>query len=344
MYSNSPPSAAAAVRRHVSMTDGQRVRNKTGSGLQRFPTVSSKPPKRSNTMNAPTETANEYPADYEEEEQPTQADEQGTFSPAEAYGGIQQNPWGSGGTETNWNTNADWRMNQQQQIGIDEVTNSLSNLELQQRQAQAQAPNYARGGPRFDMGASGQYTDYNQQLQQQALTQAQRMQLNTEVPAPGAPGSAPAYAPPIGHAPYGSNQRDSVASAGSGDKDHPRTAPGAEWEQKNRMLKSQGSNSGQNFHGQYNNAFGNAPLVPTQYMGMGQAGRHGNMGMTGGNFGGPNFVPAGVATQNNQNQQQQQQQLDPSMYIGSPIDVPSMISRKGYNPPTFDIRPALVSP
>ncbi|KAG8849495.1 hypothetical protein FRB91_009849 [Serendipita sp. 411] len=37
---------------------------------------------------------------------------------------------------------------------------------------------------------------------------------------------------------------------------------------------------------------------------------------------------------------QQQPFLDPATYLSSPIDVPTMIAQKGYNPATFDTRPA----
>ena len=336
--SNDPPNAAGAVRRHVSMTDGQRARK--GGGLQRHPTMSAKPPVRSSTMNATTDATDKDFPPYDDDNV-VDAEDPASYPPESAYGGIQ-NDWDNSGETDTWNANPppgvpDWRMNQQQ-VHVDELTSSLSNMDLQRQPA-----NYARGGPRFESNHPGMYQDYSQQLQQQsALTHAQR--LNTEIQGPAGPASAGAYIPQQGHAGYGSIQRDSVASMGSGEEHH-RGASGSDWD-KSRMLKGRGSNPsiGQSYQGQYGGgAFGNMPPpppIPSQYLNQVHP-RSGSMGAIGG-YGSPgqNFGPIGSPP--GQVNVQPPPLLDPAAFLSSPIDVPTMIAQKGYNPATFDTRPPYV--
>ena len=342
MYSASPAAAAAAVRRHVSMTDGQR--NKKEPGLQRHPTMSGKPPMRSSTMNATTEvTDEEYKAAYGEGD-----DDPNSYPPESAYGGIQQPSWdhpqpNDQAWRANPNMNEDWRVDQQQG-NIDDVVNNMSNLDLQR-----QGPgNYSRGGPRFDPSAPAGYQDYTQQLQRNIISQAQRMPINTEVQMPSGPASASAYVPAPGHTAYHASRE----SMGSGEDLH-RSAS-----EKGRNLRGRGSNPniGQGYQGQFTGGFGNMPPpppIPAQYLHQAQGNRNmagganmplgmGGYGPAGG--GGQAFGPGagGFPGQPGMQQQQQPQVLDPAAILSSPIDVPSMIAQKGYNPANFDTRPPFV--
>jgi YTH domain-containing family protein len=341
LYQASPPTATGAVRRHASMTDGPRARKEPD--LRRHPTLSGKPPMRSSTMNATTEAADdEYPAAFEDaEEDPT------SYPPESAYAGIQQASW-----DHPTPNDQTWRADQQQP-NIEEVMNNLSNLDIQR-----QGPNYARGGPRFDPNAPGGYPDYAQQLQQRhVMNQAQRLPLNTEVQAPSGPVSASAYVPAPGHNAYHPNRE----SMSSGD-DHHRSASGSEWDRKSPMLRARGSNPNiwQGYQTQYGGGgFGNMPPpppIPAQYLNQVQAAGRlggGNMPLGMGGYGpaggtGQAFGPVGGGGLMGQSQgqpglQQQPPTLDPAAILSSPIDVPSMIAQKGYNPANFDTRPPFVS-
>jgi hypothetical protein len=320
------------------MTDGQRTRKEPG--LQRHPTMSGKP-MRSSTMNATTEAADdEYTAAYEDAEEDT------TYPPESAYGGIQQTAW----DQPIPNDQA-WRADQQQAT-IDDIVNNLSNLDIQR-----QGSNYGRGGPRFEPNPPGGYPDYAQQLQQRnIMNQVPRTAVNTEVNTVSGPASASAYVPTPGYNPYHPNRE----SKGSGI-DHHRSASGSEWDRKGPTLKGRGSNPniGQGYQNQYGGGgggFGNMPPppIPAQYLNQGQgAGRigGGNMSLGMGGHGpaggtGPAFGPVGGGALMGQPQpglQQQPPTLDPAAILSSPIDVPSMIAQKGYNPANFDTRPPFVS-
>jgi len=321
------------------MTDGQRSRK--DPGLHRHITVSGKPSMRPSTMTGTSEAAeDEYTTAYGDAE-----DDPSSYPPESAYGGIQSS-WDSPTT-----SDQPW-LADQQQTDIEDVMNNLSNLDLQR-----QGTNYPRGGPIFDPNAAGGYPDYAQQLpQRNIIGQAQKIPQGTE--AQTSPGliNASTYVPVPGHNSYHSNRE----SVGSGDG-HRRSPSGSDWEPKSRMLKGRGSNPnlGQGYHSQYMGAFGNMPPpppIPSQYLDQVQSNRlvqgganmplgMGGYGPTGGPgqaFGAVGGIMGQVPGQTGL--QQQPQILDPAAILSSPIDVPTMIAQKGYNPATFDIRPPFVGP
>ncbi|KAG8788503.1 hypothetical protein FRC15_003830 [Serendipita sp. 397] len=338
-HSTELPSASGAVRRHVSMTDGPRARKP--AGVQRHPTMAGRAPVRSNTMNDAQDKDHE--SAYAENT-PSDYDDPSSYAPESAYDGIQDGweteirndqEW----AETGGNAQVDWRMgNQPPQI--DELSQNFSNLGLQQ---QRPVQNPSQRGPRFD-AFQPVYSDSSQQQlhhqQQNILNHAQRIGLNTEVSAPIGPASASAYIPQPGHG-HGLN-RGSVASVGSGEEHH-RTASGSDWGNKDRILKGRGSNPsiGQSYQGQYNNQFGNMPPpppIPSHYLNQMPSGRNpGNFNAQTQNFG---VIGSPSQGHPGQGAVQQQPFLDPATYLSSPIDVPTMIAQKGYNPATFDTRPA----
>jgi len=103
-------------------------------------------------------------------------------------------------------------------------------------------------------------------------------------------------------------------------------AAGATWEQKEKLGQR---TSNPNLSYRYNQGqkgnIPNVPSIPSQYLNQqsGQAPRMGN-----------SFNQA-------QTQGDNSGQPVPG-FINSPVDVPSMIAGKGYNPPSFDIRPGFV--
>ncbi|KAG8833220.1 hypothetical protein FRC17_011112 [Serendipita sp. 399] len=331
-YSADLPNTSNAVRRHVSMTDGPRARKAVG--IQRHPTMAGRPPARANTMN---DAQDKYQESAYAEDASGDYDDP-SYAPESAYAGIQDEWEAEIRNDQDWpeaveNAQLDWRMgNQSHQVDV--LTQGLSNLDLQQQQQQQPRPTQIHPrGPRFE----STYPEYSQQIQQQQniLNHAQR--INTEVSAPTGPNSASAYIPQPGHG-HGIN-RGSVASVGSREEHH-RTASGSEWSH-HKEIKGRNSNPnlGQSYQNQYNNnQLGNIPPpppIPSQYLNQMPGGRgHGGFNAQNQNFGAIGSPPQGQGTF------QQQPFLDPSTYLSSPIDVPTMIAQKGYNPATFDTRPA----
>ncbi len=80
----------------------------------------------------------------------------------------------------------------------------------------------------------------------------------------------------------------------------------------------------------------NVPSIPAQYLNQGQAPRLGVSGSTG------NVTNQGVPGQGG-SPGQGNQSGGAENFIGSPIDVPTLIATKGYNPVAFDTRTAFVS-
>lgn len=334
------------------MTDG-RVRR--GTPPRRYPTVSGRPPMRSSTMDATTEAPDDYAAGYAEGEA-EEYDDSSAYGADLAYGGLQQGERdATTGTDPTWRNNVagntEWKQSQNQ-VNVDELANTLGNLDIQQ----AQQPNYARGGPRFDATVNTGYQDsYSQQLQQarqSVLSHNQRLGLNNEASVPTGPVSTSAFVPHQGHVHHGSIQRESIMSISSGE-DHHRAASG-EWDQKSRILKGRGSNPnlGQGFQEQYGAGGGGVfggmpppPPIPAQYLNQIQAGRLASGAGSMANFGtGPvqQFGTMRVQPHQALADTQNPPLLDPAAFLASPIDVPAMIAQKGYNPATFDTKPAYV--
>jgi hypothetical protein len=156
------------------------------------------------------------------------------------------------------------------------------------------------------------------------------------------PVSASPYVPPIGHHPQQQQpqlpQRGMSMNAPSTSNDRALTATGTTtWDQKERFLGGRGSNPNLQYmyaQGQQGRPDGagipNVPPIPSQYLQQQQPGGQG-----------PRL---GVATQGQPGQGQGGnggQSLQG--FVNSPIDVPSLIALKGYNPSNFDIRPTFVS-
>jgi hypothetical protein len=140
------------------------------------------------------------------------------------------------------------------------------------------------------------------------------------------PASASAYVPPIGHQQQPQPLQRGMAGVGS-SSDRALTATGTTtWDQKERLLGGRGSNPNLQYiydqQGRPDPSIPNVPPIPAQY--LQQVGGQG-----------PRL---GVAPQFAQGQTGNGGQSLQG-FVTTPIDVPSLIASKGYNPANFDIRP-----
>lgn len=160
--------------------------------------------------------------------------------------------------------------------------------------------------------------------------------------------------PAVGH---GLSQRDNPELRGqsgnglSGQRERALTASSAgQWEQKERAVVGRSSNP--NLSGSYRNGGGNGgntgipnvPPIPPQFLNnQGQAPR---LGQNPSNFG----VVGGGGGQHGQNQNVSsngtaattsatQFPIRSENVITSPVDIPTLLATKGYNPVDFDIKP-----
>ncbi|TDL24957.1 YTH-domain-containing protein [Rickenella mellea] len=259
---------------------------------------------------------------------------------------------------------------------IDDVQRALSALDvsgnnqshlMQGAGYQAQVP-AALGGAAQTSGAP-RFNQYQQQQQQQQQSQPQqyqqqqgagmrrgdngngnsinsrsgKLQLVTDFDGKSSgPVSAGATVPPIGHGVPLQQQPVHVQQRGGVQRDE-RTFPvsassAPSWDQKDRVLSTRTSNPNLYTAGYGNNNMGlppNPPL-PAQYLNQqgGQAPRLGVMTTLGqgGQIQGQGQTQGAAAGAAGGQQG--------SGFIGSPIDIPTLIATKGYNPVEFDIRPA----
>jgi hypothetical protein len=153
------------------------------------------------------------------------------------------------------------------------------------------------------------------------------------------PVSASPYVPPIGnHSQQQQQQQQQQPQRGmsmnaSSDRGFNASGP-TPWDMKERPLGGRGSNPNLQYmyaQGQQGRPDGagipNVPPIPSQYLQQQHPG-------------GPGLRP-GVATQGQPGQGNNGGQSLQG-FVNSPIDVPSLIALKGYNPSNFDIRPPFV--
>ena len=179
----------------------------------------------------------------------------------------------------------------------------------------------------------------------------------------GGPASASAYIPTIGHGLTQREHSDTRGQAGNGlsgsgerpQRDRALTASSAgQWEQKEKVVVGRSSNP--NLSGSYrggnggNNAIPIVPPIPPQFLSnQGQAPRLGqnqnNFGVVGGgsgngqhgqNQGGVNGNGSGMSTSATQFP------VGSENLITSPVDIPTLLATKGYNPVEFDLKPVCV--
>lgn len=323
----SPPSPASGVRRHVSLTYGApggvartKVTVKRSGTLQATVSKhSTAQPEQSVEVEAENEYF-EYPADesapYEDEE----------------YLKSQGQYTSSLGGSSFWSSGNDWRTpgssgfggnNGSNNVAIDDVQRALSALELANNVPQTQMYPGSYGQsihpPRFNPphphavrnnsgnGNNGNGTNGN----------GQKLQLTTDFDGRKTPLSQGSTAP-VYQQQYPAQQA-------------------ASWDQKDRVLANRTSNP--NLQYSYNqqgnhskSASGSSPgsvpsvpAIPQQYLQQTRGGAS-------------NFSQTGQQQGQSSGQTSGQQ-----FTAATPIDVPSLIASKGYNPQTFDTRPSFVS-
>jgi len=158
----------------------------------------------------------------------------------------------------------------------------------------------------------------------------------------GGPASASAYIPPIGHQPPQQQPQQAGVNVNASGNSNDRaltTTTGTTWEQKDRLLGGRGSNPNLQYvyaQGQQGRPDGagipNVPPIPPQYLQQQPGGQGQRLGMA------PQFGQGQLGQGQGGNGGQPLQG-----FINSPIDVPSLIALKGYNPSNFDVRPVFVS-
>lgn len=320
----SPPPAGSGVRRHQSLTYGAQSGVKQMSGL-----------KRAGTMQAgnrhPTGVGQTAPPseeeDYKEEaELVNPYEDESYLSPRspppgqQPYGAQGQGPTSPMGRASPWNNvgTGDWRVptasfSSVGQSNLDDVTRVLSTMELNNTgQMYTLQSGQSTQPPRFNPPASlspGMNSNYIQG----GNGNTRKLQLDTDLEGRKTPTQQPTIGP--------------RGSAGEGDRAATTTGT-VPWDQREKHLGQRASNPNLNYG--YNNqvqksTIPNVPPIPAQYLshaGSVQAPRLGS------NFG------QGVAQQN---QAEGAQVL--AGFLGSPVDIPTLIATKGYNPANFDTRP-----
>ncbi|KAH9066482.1 YTH-domain-containing protein [Lactarius vividus] len=345
----SPP-PGSAVRRHQSLTYGAAtggVKRMAPAGLRRAGTLQTQARASTHHPQTPSPTG----ADEEFAEGSTGHDDESYFAQHQTQASVQGQYPTSPINRSPWSTPSnEWRSSggtsglvapNNGSSAIDDVQRALSSLDIN-NQAQSYSTVTLSGSqsnnpPRFNPNQSQQ----SQQLTALRIatpndndgSNSRKLQLITNLDERGGqlpggssgPVSASAYVPPIGHGlPQSTSSSGQQQRGGTGDHDERAFTASGTWDQKERVLQTRSSNPninyGYNAQQQQAKAQGipSVPAIPPQFLNQQQNLRLGlNTQM--GNLG---VLPGqpGILT--------------------SPIDVPTLVATKGYNPPNFDTRPA----
>ncbi|KIP12361.1 hypothetical protein PHLGIDRAFT_82176 [Phlebiopsis gigantea 11061_1 CR5-6] len=355
--SSPSPDSGANVRRHQSLNypnpAAARFRN---SGLRRADTMQA-PPIKERTPQAypgpqsPSPTGADEEHDYDNDS--VRAEEDGYFRASNQQNQGQyptspigrSSPWGTPSAGNDWRTQLHGIVNPNigpGPNGIDDVSRALSALEINQQYAAGNPGNgYQQGQsaypPRFNPPQNFNLQSPGMHNNGGAGNGASRkLQLVTDLGGgvqQGSIQSASAYVPPIGHGiQQHQNQRQGERDEQQQHyhRDRAFTASGSNpWDSKEQLLGGRMSNP--NLHGIYQTKNGgpgvpSVPQIPTQYLNnQGQAPRMGQA----------NYQQAPRASSQGSNTQSP----PADNIITSPIDVPTLIAAKGYNPAEFDTRP-----
>ena len=367
MPSPPPANSAAGVRRHQSLNypNAAGVRSRmNNSGLKRAGTLQAPPLKGHQGAYSGAQSPSPTGADEEYDEydnDSVRADEDGGYFRMPTQQGQGQYPTSPIGRSSPWSTPGagnDWRIGGNGTAGIgsaaggvDDVTRALNSIEISQQYG-ANAGSYQQGQyavpPRF-------YPPHETPVQTAAglrnnnggiaSAQSRKLQVVTDFdPSLGQASiqSASAYVPPIGHGLQpGQRQVERDEQQTYPHRERSLTASGGgPWDPKERISllcialydslhvffqAQQGKNGGANVP--------NVPPIPSQFLNQGQAPRLG-AAQAGG---------SGMHSQGGRGGSQGSSQSPPAdNFITSPIDVPTLIATKGYNPVDFDTRPLFV--
>lgn len=347
----SPPPGAAAggVRRHQSLNypQGNSGVRRLASGLKRAGTLQVGAKGAPGGPYAGPQSPSPTNADEEYDDESARAEEDSYFQQTGQYPGSpigRSSPWSTPGGEWRAQVGGNTAYNNG---GIDDVSRALSALEIGQQYGNVQQGQSVHP-PRFNPSHPPPVQAPGMRGGNGNGNGSRKLQLVTDVDGRNNQGvqSASAYVPPIGHGQPGQQaNRDEQQGQQQGhphSRDRAFTASGgAPWDNKERLLVGRASNpSLQQLYQQGKLAENNGqnipsvPSIPAQYLNQAQAPRLGASGAV-----------ASLANQGAQgvNQGQGNQNAGVDTFLGSPIDVPTLIATKGYNPVDFDTRPAFVS-
>ncbi|KAF8077741.1 YT521-B-like domain-containing protein [Lyophyllum atratum] len=338
-HAPSPPPAASLVRRHVSLTYGSGVagpRKMGASGLKRSGTLQAPMPPNTHNTTPPdaSERVDEDEYGYDEEsnfyeDEYAQATHQQQSSQGQQYAGSpigRQSPWAPG---NEWRAAGSSGFGGNQNTTIDDVQRALSALEIasnQGGQPQLYQPQQSQGN--YQAGQSAHPPRFNPPHPPPALTPGMRnagnagngngrqLQLVTDLEGrktPQAQGGG--YMQQQQQYQYQQDNR-SQTSGGSWDDNS-----------KDRVLGNRSSNPNLQYGYQQgrkgSGVVPSVPPIPQQYQQQQQP-----------RMGGSSYSQSGVQQQQGGGGTGQGQG-----FANAPIDVPSLIATKGYNPTNFDTRP-----
>ena len=339
----SPPPAGSGVRRHVSLTYGAAVggQRKIASGLKRSGTIQATLP--SHSQNSTPPDTSEQP---EEEEYLYEADNSSAYGEEDYHVTSQQQQQYQQysnspiGRTSPWSSGNEWR---QQGYGgngnttVDDVQRALSALELASNQGAAPVGNYqgyqqpqGTHPPRF---TSAQGPHHQSTGSRGSTGSGGNAPYNNNGNGNKLPNDFEGRKTPLSQGQrsgYGQQQQYNQQEQGlRGRASNPNMQYGYQQQGGHVKSGSSSSNAG-GAPGSSSGAVPSVPPIPQQYLQQNQ----GNQGRPGlgvaTNFSNTGNTAAAVASG----------QTPVQPFITTPIDVPTLIATKGYNPAQFDTRPA----
>lgn len=263
----------------------------------------------------------------------------------------RSSPWSTPGAQNDWraqlgNANANIVPGN---VGIDDVSRALSALEINPQYGGNAGVNYQQGQfnhpPRFNPPYASSFDVSGTRSNTIGTGASRKLQLVTDLDSQlqqGGVQSASAYVPPIGHGVQQNSQRQDEHAGPHRDRSF-TTSGTNPWDPKERILGGKMSNS--NLQHLYQTKNGNTnipnvPSIPTQYLNnsQGQPGQGPRMGLA--------SPPgsSGSQSQSGRGTSQGSNRSPPGEpFLTSPVDVPTLIATKGYNPVEFDTKPMFVS-
>jgi len=247
---------------------------------------------------------------------------------------INRSPWSTPSNE--WRSsggNVNLVASNNGSSAIEDLQRGLSSMDINsQYSAAAFAGAQSNHPPRFNPNQPQQFTALRNTAQNDSEA-SRKLQLVTNLDERGnqitgsssGPVSASAYVPPIGH-PQSTGQQQ---RGGTGEPDDRAITASGTWDQKERVLHTRTSNPNINFGSnvqqqqQKGQGIPSVPPIPSQFLQPNQQ-QNFRLGLNtqmGGGLGVLGAQP-GILT--------------------SPVDIPTLIANKGYNPQNFDTRPSFV--
>jgi YTH domain-containing family protein len=333
----SPP-PGSAVRRHQSLTYGTATQRMASAGLRRAGTLQNQGRTHGHQPQTPSPTG----ADEEFTEGSAGREDESYFEPQASNQGqqhptspINRSPWSTPSNE--WRSsggNGNLVGSNNGSSAIEDLQRGLSSMDINNQYSAATFSGaQSNHPPRFNPNQPQQYTALRSTAQNDSDA-SRKLQLVTNLDERGnqitgsssGPVSASAYVPPIGH-PQSTGQQQ---RGGTGEPDDRAITASGTWDQKERVLHTRTSNPNINFvsnaqqQQQRGQGIPSVPPIPSQFL---QANQQQNfrLGLNtqlgGGGLGVLGAQP-GILT--------------------SPVDIPTLIANKGYNPQNFDTRPSFV--